>query len=152
MEFPLSDYNLRDLLRELHGFALNTEGTQQELHDRLMAARHEKAEAQAQGFVRPGRAPITKFGACVQPDDFAQIALMTDEEYKGFSRKVQWRLRRIIRTYNGNDLEFYNPGVLHRIDRSKTYALNMNEFWVRRSPYTHKVGLLSIYIFALMNS
>ncbi|XP_034478039.1 uncharacterized protein LOC117784415 isoform X2 [Drosophila innubila] len=144
MEFPLCDFNLRDLLRELHGYGLTTEGTQQELTDRLMTARHEKAEAQAQGFVRPGRAPITKYEACVQPDDFAQIAAMTDEEYAVFSKKVQWRLRRILKTYNRDGLEYYNPGVLHRIDRSKTYVLNMSEFWVRRSPYNHKIFVVFV--------
>ncbi|KAL7736162.1 hypothetical protein ACLKA6_003708 [Drosophila palustris] len=144
MEFPLSDLNLRDLRRELYGYALSTEGTEQELHERLMAARHEQAEAQAQGFVRPGRTPITKFDACVQPDDFAQINAMTDEEYAAFSRKVQWRLRRIHKTWNRRGIEYYNPGVFHQIDRTKTYMLNMCEFWVRRSPYNHKIFVIFV--------
>lgn len=140
MELPLSDFNLRDLVRELYGHDLSTVGTRQELRDRLMDARHEEAEAQAQGFVRPGRPPITKFGACVQPDDFGEIACLTDEEYLTFYKKVQWRLRRVLKTYNRDGLEYYHPGVLHRIDHSKSYIINMCEFWVRQHPYLHKVG------------
>lgn len=140
MELPLSDFSLRDLIRDLYGRALNIKGTKQDLHDRLLTARHEKAEAQAQGYVRPGRPPIAKFGACVQPDDFAEIEGMTDDEYAAFAKRVQWRLRRIHKTYNLDGLEYYHPGVLHRIDRTKTYTLNMREFWVRLEPYIHKVS------------
>ncbi|XP_064548278.1 uncharacterized protein LOC135435242 isoform X1 [Drosophila montana] len=139
MELPLSEFSLRDLIRDLYGRALNIKGTKQDLHDRLVTARHEKAEAQAQGYVRPGRPPIAKFGACVQPDDFAEIECMTDDEYAAFSKRVQWRLRRIHKTYNLDGLEYYHPGVLHRIDRTKTYTLNMSEFWVRLEPYIHKI-------------
>ncbi|XP_023179446.2 uncharacterized protein LOC111605242 isoform X2 [Drosophila hydei] len=141
MELPVSDFNIRDLVRDLYGRALNTKGSKQELHERLVAARHEKAEAQAQGYVRPGRPPFAKFGACVQPDDFSNIECMTDDEYEAYSRKVQWRLRRIHRTYDNQGLEYYHPGVLHRIDRGKTYTLNLNEFWVRKEPYVHKQRL-----------
>ncbi|KAH8299721.1 hypothetical protein KR044_005017, partial [Drosophila immigrans] len=139
MEFPLSDFNLRDLLRELHSYALSTAGTMDELHDRLLTARHEEGEAQAQGFVRPGRPPICKFGACVQPDDFAEVQVMQEFEYEEFLRKVQWRLRRINKTYLRDGVDYYHPGVLHQIDKAKTYTFNMSEFWVREKPYIHKI-------------
>ncbi|ALC41405.1 maker69, partial [Drosophila busckii] len=139
MELPLSDFNLRDLVRELCGRNLSTEGTKIELQNRLMEARNEEADAQAQGFIRPGRAPISKFGVSVQPDDFAEIKSMNDNEYDVFSGKVRWRLRRVHRAFNNDGLEYYNPDVLHRIDRSNTYSLNVGEHWVRKEPYIHKL-------------
>ncbi|XP_017867018.1 PREDICTED: uncharacterized protein LOC108616380 [Drosophila arizonae] len=144
MELPVSEFNIRDLVRDLYGRALSTKGSKQELLDRLVAARHEKAEAQAQGYVRPGRPPVSKFGVCVQPDDFANIECMTDDEYTAYSKKVQWRLRRVHKTYDNMGLEYYHPGVLHRIDRSKTYTLNLNEFWVRKEPYVHKMFVVFV--------
>ncbi|XP_017837178.1 uncharacterized protein LOC108596181 isoform X1 [Drosophila busckii] len=144
MELPLSDFNLRDLVRELCGRNLSTEGTKIELQNRLMEARNEEADAQAQGFIRPGRAPISKFGVSVQPDDFAEIKSMNDNEYDVFSGKVRWRLRRVHRAFNNDGLEYYNPDVLHRIDRSNTYSLNVGEHWVRKEPYIHKIFVIFV--------
>ncbi|XP_062136034.1 uncharacterized protein LOC133845561 isoform X7 [Drosophila sulfurigaster albostrigata] len=144
MEFPLSDFNLRDLLRELHSYALSTEGTMEELRDRLQTARSDEAEAQAEGRVRPGRPPICKYGACVQPDDFSEVEVMQESEYEEFLKKLQWRLRRVNKSYLRDGMDYYHPGVLHQIDRTKTYTFNMCEFSLRQMPFIHKIFAIFI--------
>lgn len=73
-------------------------------------------------------------------DDFAEIKMFGPTEFEFLSNKVGWRLERVRRTEDGEGLEYFHPDVLSRIDRSKSYMLNMDEFLVRQEPYIHKVS------------
>lgn len=136
MEVPLSEFSSLDLERELYARAQNTDGLKQERFGRLLAAR----QHDSQSSIRARRSSIAKFGARVQMDDFAEIKMFGPTEFEFLSNKVGWRLERVRRTEDGEGLEYFHPDVLSRIDRSKSYMLNMDEFLVRQEPYIHKVS------------
>lgn len=139
MEVPLSEFSSLDLERELYARAKNTDGLKQERFGRLLAARQQDS----QSSIRQRRSSIAKFGARLQMDDFAEIKMFDPTEFEFLSNKVRWRLDRVRRTEDGEGLEYFHPDVLSRIDRSKTYMLNMDEFLVRQEPYIHKVSSMS---------
>ncbi|EDW09535.1 uncharacterized protein LOC6579718 [Drosophila mojavensis] len=140
MEVPLSEFSSLDLERELYARAKNTDGLKQERFGRLLAARQQDS----QSSIRQRRSSIAKFGARLQMDDFAEIKMFDPTEFEFLSNKVRWRLDRVRRTEDGEGLEYFHPDVLSRIDRSKTYMLNMDEFLVRQEPYIHKIFVIFI--------
>ncbi|XP_034478973.1 uncharacterized protein LOC117785169 isoform X2 [Drosophila innubila] len=140
MDVPLSEFTALDLERELYAYGLDTKGTKQERYERLLAAR----QRFNQPHWRSRRPAITKFGARVQLDDFAEIRTFKQAECELLFGKVQWRIERVRRTEDGEGLEYFHPDVLGRIDRSKTYMLNMDEFMVRQEPYVHKIFVIFV--------
>ncbi|KAL7735321.1 hypothetical protein ACLKA6_018015 [Drosophila palustris] len=138
MDLPLSQFTALDLERELYAYGLETKGTKQERYERLLSARRKFKQPPW----RPRRPSIAKFGARVQLGDFAEIRMMKQSECELLCRKIQWRLERVRRTEDGEGLEYFHPEVLGRIDRSKTYMLNMDEMLVRQEPYVHKIFVI----------
>ncbi|KAH8299684.1 hypothetical protein KR044_004549, partial [Drosophila immigrans] len=135
MDVPLSEFTAVDLERELYAYGLNKEGSKQERYERLLTARHKLN----QPHLRPRRPAIAKFGARVQLDDFAEIRVYRQAECDILASKVKWRIEQVRRTEDNEGLEYYHPEILERIDRTKTYMINMEEFLVRQEPYVHKI-------------
>ncbi|EDW01294.1 GH20537 [Drosophila grimshawi] len=111
---------------------MDTEGSKQERYERLLAARPKETHPSKRGT-------IAKFGARLQLGDFAEIKVYNQAEFELLSGKLKWRLEHVRRTEDGESLEYFHPDVLSRIDRAKTYMLNMDEFLVRQEPYIHKI-------------
>ncbi|XP_062131867.1 uncharacterized protein LOC133842683 [Drosophila sulfurigaster albostrigata] len=135
MEVPLTEFTAIDLERELYAYGLNKEGTKQERYERLFTARHKLNYP----HLRPRRPAISKFGARVQLDDFAEIRVYRQAECDILASKLKWRIEQVRRTEDNESLEYFHPEVLERIDRRKTYMINMEEFVVRKNPYVHKI-------------
>ncbi|KAH8370485.1 hypothetical protein KR093_003651, partial [Drosophila rubida] len=135
MDVPLSEFTAVDLERELYAYGLDKEGTKQERYERLLTARQKLN----QPHLRHRRPAIAKFGARVQLDDFAEIRVYRQAECDILASKVKWRIEQVRRTEDNEGLEFFHPEILERIDRTKTYMINMEEFLVRQEPYVHKI-------------